>query len=99
MTRAITLRILSVFTFSIFSFFAMAQMPGARTGGQNMNVGHIYGKIVDNNNKPVEAASIQLTQTKMDTATKKKKDFTIAILLSDKRGEFLIDQLPVIFLR
>jgi hypothetical protein len=43
-----------------------AQFPGAgggRPGGQNMNIGHFYGKVIDSiTNKPVEAASIQLIQ-------------------------------------
>lgn len=75
----------------------IAQMPGARgIGGQNMNVGHFYGKVIDGNtNKPMEAASVQLTQSKMDTVTKKKRDFVIAAMLTDKKGEFTIDKLPV----
>ena len=93
--RVISLRALSVLTFCIFSFFSMAQMPTARTGGQNMNAGHIYGKIVDGNNKPIEAASVQLTQSKMDTVTKHKRDFVVAAMLTDKKGEFSIDKLPV----
>ncbi len=96
MTKAISLQVLSVFIFCAFSFFAIGQMPTARMGGQNMNVGHIYGKIVDNNNKPVEAASIQLTQSKMDTSTKHKRDVVLAAMLTDKKGEFSIDKLPVL---
>ncbi|MEO6869337.1 MAG: carboxypeptidase regulatory-like domain-containing protein, partial [Ginsengibacter sp.] len=95
MMRVISLRVLSVLAFCIFSFFAMAQMPTARVGGQNMNAGHIYGKIVDGNNKPIEAASVQLTQSKMDTATKHKRDVVLAAMLTDKKGEFSIDKLPV----
>lgn len=69
-----------------------AQVPR----GQNMNQGQFYGKIIDAaSNRPIEGASIQLVQNRMDTATKKKRDFTVAILLSDKKGEFLIDKLPV----
>ena len=61
-----------------------------------MNLGHFYGKVVDGNtNKPLEAASVQLTQNKMDTATKKRRDFVVAAMLTDKKGEFSIDKLPV----
>ena len=80
--------------FSLGAFVGMSQMPG-NVRSQNMNQGQLYGKIIDAaTNKPIEGASIQLIQNKMDTVTKKKRDFTIAILMSDKKGEFLIDQLP-----
>jgi len=78
---------------------ALAQYPQTarpRTGGRNMNVGHFYGKVIDGNtNKPVEAASVQLSQTKMDTVTKQRKTVIIAAMLTDKKGEFSIDKLPV----
>ena len=85
----------------IFLFIAeglLAQYPaGGGRGGQNMNMGHFYGKIVDEvTGKPIEGASIQLSQNKMDTATKKRRDFVVAILLSDKKGDFSIDKLPVL---
>jgi outer membrane receptor protein involved in Fe transport len=84
----------------IFSASAMAQYQqgSARrnAGGGNMNLGHFYGKVVDaNTNKPIEAASIQLMQSKLDTATKQRREMVVAALLTDKRGEFSIDKLPV----
>ncbi|MEO8962465.1 MAG: TonB-dependent receptor [Ginsengibacter sp.] len=77
-----------------------AQYPGsggaARTGRQNMNMGHFYGKVVDGNtNKPLVAASVQLTRTTIDTVTKQSKSVIIAAMLADKKGEFSIDKLPV----
>ncbi|MEO7960009.1 MAG: outer membrane beta-barrel family protein [Ginsengibacter sp.] len=89
------------FVFLIFLFTSpelFAQYPGggSRGGGQGMNVGRFYGKIIDENTgKPMEAVSIQLTQTKIDTATKKRKESVVAAMLSDKKGEFSIDKLPV----
>ena len=77
---------------------AFAQMPGVRpnAGGQGFNAGKFYGKVIEgNSNKPMEAASVQLTQNKMDTVTKKRRDFVIAVTLTDKKGEFIIDKLPV----
>ncbi len=79
----------------------LAQYPaGGGRGGresQNMNMGHFYGKVLDNNTgKPLEAASVQLTQNKMDTVTKKRRDYVVAAMLTDKKGEFSIDKLPVI---
>ncbi|MDQ6844349.1 MAG: carboxypeptidase-like regulatory domain-containing protein, partial [Bacteroidota bacterium] len=78
------------------SLFAQFPSGGSR-GGQSMNVGHFYGKVVDNaTGKPIEAASVQLTQNKMDTVTKKRRNFIVAAMLTDKKGEFSIEQLPVI---
>ncbi len=69
----------------------LAQMPaGGGRGGQNMNMGHFYGKVIDDNTgKPLEAVSIQLTQNKMDTATKKRRDYVVP-LCSLIRKEILL---------
>lgn len=74
-----------------------AQMPGGGgRGGQNMNMGHFYGKVIDAaTNKPIYAASIQLIQNKMDTATKKRKDVIVSGMLTTKKGEFSLENLPV----
>ncbi|MEO8860693.1 MAG: TonB-dependent receptor [Ginsengibacter sp.] len=75
----------------------LAQYPGGgNRGGQSMNLGHFYGKVVDEAGKPIESASIQLSQNKMDTVLKKRRDFVIAVLLTDKKGDFSIDKLPVL---
>lgn len=82
--------------FSLFTVQMMAQPGGGNRGGsQNMNLGHFYGKIVDANNKPVEAASVQLLQNKLDSFTKKRKDVVVAGMLTDKKGEFSLENLPV----
>ena len=75
-----------------------AQIPGGgRPGaGQNMNMGRFYGRIVDGKtNKSVEAASVQLIQSKMDTATKKRKDVVIAGQLTKGNGDFSLENLPI----
>jgi hypothetical protein len=80
----------------IISGSLLAQMPmGNRAGGQSMNLGHFYGKVVDSKNKPMESASVQLTQNRMDTVTKTRRDFVIAAMLTDKKGDFSIDNLPI----
>ena len=91
------MKLLSVLFLSIVSLNTSAQLNGGNrnTGGQNMSVGHFYGKLVEETGKPVEGASIQLIQNKMDTVLKKKRDFVLAIVLSDKKGEFSIENLPV----
>ena len=91
-----------------FSFLAMillgsfstvqAQMPSGRgqMGGQNMNMGHVYGKVIEAaTNKPMEAVSVQLVQNKFDTATKKRKDVVIGGMLTSKKGEFSLENLPI----
>lgn len=61
-----------------------------------MNMGHFYGKIVDaNTNKPIDAASVQLLQTKLDSTTKKRRDFVVSGMLTDKKGEFSLENLAV----
>jgi outer membrane receptor protein involved in Fe transport len=83
---------------SLVSLNSFAQMPGGgnRMGGQNMNVGHFYGKIVEaGTNKPLEAASVLLLQNKLDSVTKKRKDVVVAGMLTNKRGEFSLENLPV----
>ncbi len=85
--------LLILLSFSIA--YSFAQPGGNRGSNQNMNLGHFYGKIVDAANKPVEAASVQLIQNKLDSFTKKRKDIVIAGMLTDKKGEFSLENLPV----
>lgn len=83
---------------SFFSFNMVgAQMPGMMQprGGQSMNVGHFYGKVQDENGKPMSNASVQLSQNRMDTATGKRRDFVVAISMTNAAGEFSIDKLPI----
>jgi outer membrane receptor protein involved in Fe transport len=72
-----------------------AQMPGGNRG-QNMNVGHFYGKVLENaNGKPLDGASVQLIQNKFDSATKKRKDVVVGGMLTTKKGEFSIENLAI----
>ena len=80
---------------------SFAQMPGGGSpgrpgGGQQMNVGRFYGKIVDGKtNKGIEAVSVQLVSTKLDPATKERKDTVISGMLTSKNGDFSLENLPV----
>lgn len=78
---------------------SFAQMPGGMrmpAGGQNMNVGHFYGRIIDSTtNKPLESISVQLIQNKMDTVTKKRKDVVVSGMLTDRKGEFSLENLNI----
>jgi outer membrane receptor protein involved in Fe transport len=69
---------------------------GRSAGGQSMNIGHFYGKIVDaKTNKGIEAVSVQLLGSKMDTVTKKRVDTIMGGMLTRKSGDFSIEGLPV----
>jgi len=78
---------------------AIAQMPGSgrgMMGGGNMNLGHFYGKVVETTSgKPLEAASVQLIQNKFDSVSKKRKDVVVSGMLTSKKGEFSLENLPV----
>lgn len=77
-----------------------AQFPGGGGGrpggGQNMNLGHFYGKVVDSaSGKPIDAASVQLVQNKFDSVSKKRKDVVVSGMLTTKRGEFSLENLAI----
>ena len=83
----------------LFVSSLFAQMPSLNRGlgGQSMNVGHFYGRIIDSlTNKPLEAVSVQLIQNKLDSVTKKRKDVVIAGMLTDNHGDFSLENLPVV---
>ncbi|ULQ54366.1 TonB-dependent receptor [Flavihumibacter fluvii] len=93
---------LLVFLSLVYCAISVAQIPsgagGARpnAGGAAMNIGHFYGRIVEKaSNKGIEAASVQLIQSKFDTLTKKRKDTLVAGMLTDKRGEFSFENLAI----
>ncbi len=84
------------------SITGAAQFPGGgqgRPGGaarQNMNIGHMFGKVVDSKtNKGIEAATIQLTGNKFDTVTKKLKQVVLATLFTEPNGDFSMENLPL----
>ncbi|MEO6541031.1 MAG: outer membrane beta-barrel protein, partial [Ferruginibacter sp.] len=96
MINPIKFLLICVFTLSIS--ITHAQMPGgsANRGGQNMNLGQFYGKVIESvNNKPLEAASVLLVQNRFDSATKKRKDVVVAGMLTNKKGEFSLENLNI----
>jgi outer membrane receptor protein involved in Fe transport len=83
-----------------FSAFSQAPTGGAtRPGSANsrqMPTGTLYGKLVEAKTlKPIEYASVQLIQSKFDTATKKRKDVVVAGMLTKTNGEFSLENVPV----
>lgn len=84
--------ILSLLTF-FTSFFAIAQFP--QGGGANMPKGRVFGKVVDNQGKPVEFATVVLSRSTFDATTKKNKDVSIKALQSELNGDFSLNDLPL----
>lgn len=78
----------------------VALAASAQTGNGDAAVdGHtgiFYGKIIDaDTQKGLEGVTIQLLLNRIDSATGKKKERILATQLSDKKGEFSFDQLPL----
>lgn len=76
---------------------AFAQKPaGNRNHTNQLNMGLVFGKLLDETSgKPVDGASIQLLQHMGDSSGKVNKDLVIALKVSDRKGEFSMDNLPV----
>ena len=85
------------------SYIATAQYPGGTAGGarrgfggQAPSIGHFYGKIVDEKtNKGLDGVSVQLIQTKFDQATKKTKDTVVSGMITESKGNFSLENLPI----
>jgi len=77
------------------SVMSYSQPTGSRPGGGQMPTGRFYGKIIEaKTGKPIEYASVQLFQSKMDTATKKRRDVVVAGMLTKANGEFTLENVP-----
>jgi hypothetical protein len=96
--------LLALLAFSSVQLFA--QMPGGgrpgggmgagRGMGANMNMGHLYGKVVDNKtNKGIDGVTVQLVTSQRDTSTKQATEKTVKTVISDARGNFSLESLPV----
>lgn len=81
--------------FLSFITFSQPNTGGNRPTGGQMPTGRFYGKVIDaKTGKPIEFASIQLLQNKMDTVTKKRKETAIAGMLTKANGEFSLENVP-----
>jgi len=71
-------------------------MPGNKAGMKGPgNIGHVYGKLIDQDGKPLNGASVLMMETKMDTATKKMKQFLLSGMITKSNGDFDFVELPV----
>src|SRR6476661_1690583 len=72
-----------------------SQMPGGQMRGNGQApAGRFYGKVVDAANKGLEAVSVTLVTTKIDSATKKPKENIIGGMLTSAVGDFSIENVP-----
>ncbi len=83
----------------IASFQLRAQVPAAsvfqgKPGMPAPAIGHIYGKLIDSDGKPVSNATVLLIGDKFDTATKKMKEVLIKGGVTESNGEFSYEELP-----
>ena len=80
-------------------FFLLLLISGSKVFSQapGLSIGHFYGRIVDaNTKKGIEGVSVQLVQSRTDTATKKTTEIPIAGMITGKNGDFSLENLPVI---
>lgn len=86
-------------TILLFSAQLHAQFPGAGAAGKGapaaMNIGHMYGKVIDSLGKPISAASAVLLQNKYDSVSKKRKDVLLKAMNTNAAGEFSFEDLPM----
>ncbi len=87
-------KILTGIFFSFLTTICLAQMPQMRGGGGQAPMGRFYGKIVDAANKGIDAASITLVTSRMDSATKKQKEVIVGGMLTSATGDFSIENVP-----
>ncbi len=92
-------KFLLIVTVAFLGLGLKAQFPGGGMpgGGRSSapSIGHLYGKIVDNNGKAISDASVILLQSKMDTASKKMKDILLKGTATKNNGQFSLEELPV----
>jgi len=66
-------------------------------GGQAPSIGHFYGKVLDaKTGKGMDGASVQLIQTKFDAATHAQKDTVVAGMITERKGDFSLENLPIL---
>ncbi|MER3464863.1 MAG: hypothetical protein C4329_11075, partial [Chitinophagaceae bacterium] len=91
------MKIFALLALSFLSLATLAQMPGGmnRSGNGQQMTGRFYGKIVDANNKGIEAASVILVTDRIDSATKQKKEVIIDGMLTTATGDFSLENVPL----
>src|SRR6185503_6264235 len=91
-------KLLSVAIGIMIGIMATAQIPAGNRGGgaASQMTGSFYGKIIDSiTGKPIEAASVQLVQNRLDTVSKQRKDVIVGGQLTKNNGDFNIENIPI----
>ena len=87
---------LSLVLLSLITYSQVPSSGGNRPGGGQMPTGRFYGKVIEaKSGKPIEYASVQLLQNKMDTVTKKRKETVVAGMLTKANGEFSLENISI----
>jgi hypothetical protein len=75
---------------------AAGSMPGGDALRQFTvpNIGRIFGKILDDNDKPVSGATVVLLHTRFDTTSKKNKDLLLKSGAAKSNGDFSFEEVP-----
>ena len=88
-------KIYSLIALFLLTVSAWAQAPAGAGARMPMGMsGHVYGKIIDPDGKPVAYASVIILQNRMDTVSKKMKEKLLKGALTKGNGEFSLDELP-----
>ncbi|MBW8687525.1 TonB-dependent receptor [Chitinophaga rhizophila] len=93
-------RIFWLFAMLTLSIYVSAQqrpggMPGVMPGGKAPSIGRIYGKVLDNEGKPMPYTSVIVFQNKVDSATNTRKDILVKGAMTQNNGEFNLEDLPI----
>lgn len=92
-------KIFLVVAILISSVAVFAQAPAGmqmKSGNQKApQIGHVYGKLIDSIDKPVDQASVLILESKLDSSSKKKKEILLKGLNSNGNGEFSFESLPL----
>lgn len=75
-------------------------MPGGRSQGAGRGqigmTGHLYGKVVDSKTgKGIDGATLQMISNRFDSATGKATSATLKAAITDSKGNFDLDNVPV----
>ena len=86
-------KLLAGMFFSFLTTLCFAQIPQMR-GGQ-APTGRFYGKVVDLDNKGIQAASVTLVTSRPDSITKIPVEVIVGGMLTTATGDFSIENVPL----
>jgi ferric enterobactin receptor len=89
--------------FPLLTLIAQGPPPGGPGGpggqGSATSSGHLFGKLIDNTGKAIASASVVVLRSSTDPATGKHKDILAKAVVTEKNGEFWVENLPVATLK